>query len=82
MKLAVREILRTTAEGELKAQGCEPDGNDSKGHWWKGPWNGPRFYLQFVGPDGLYVDEQQLRHILEDIAKYRPIRELGQRTAH
>jgi len=73
MPPAVQQILRTTAENELRAQGCSPDGACDTGNWWRGPWKGPRFFLQsFDG--GLFVDVQQLRGILEDIATYRPLR--------
>lgn len=80
MPPVVQQILRTTAESELRAQGCTPDGVCKDGHWWRGPWKGPRFILQTFGDGEMFVDEQQLRRILEDIARYRPLRDIDKTT--
>lgn len=71
--MQVSQILRTTADQELSAAGCEADGFLDGGQYWKGPWQGPRFFVQHFGENGMFVDEQQLRYILEEIARYRPL---------
>jgi hypothetical protein len=69
----VQEVLRATAENELRAQECTPQEQTTNplGQFWQTPW-GHRLFLQWQPPDGLYVDEEHLRTLLHDIQLYRP----------
>jgi len=75
------KVLRTTAEAELKSQGCDPreKTKDVPGQWWLPPWGGPKFFLQWCKDDPAYVHESQLRCIMEGLGRYRP---LNPETAH
>ena len=69
------QVLRHIAEAALKAQKCSPIDKkvDVPGQWWVPPWGGPQFFLQWCSDDDNYVYESQLRHILEDLARCKPL---------
>jgi hypothetical protein len=73
------QVLRTTAEAELRSQLCEPKevNRDIPGQWWLPPWGGPKFFLQWSKEDHQFVDEQHLRCLLEGLARYRPLNNAG-----
>lgn len=68
-------VLRTTAEGELKSQRCSARevNKEIPGQWWLPAWGGPKFFLQWCKDAPDYVDEQHLRCLLEDLARYHPL---------
>ena len=70
-----RKILRLTAENELRSLGFEPRHFTERnlGQWWCPPYGGPLAFLQWDRENPSYVDEEQLRVILEDFARYRPL---------
>ncbi len=70
------EVLREVAERALHSQGFQPkEFTDSPlGQWWLAPWDGPKCFLQW-SKDRRYVDEENLRNILTDYARYRPLNE-------
>lgn len=69
------QVLRSIAEQELANQYCKPCEvkQDVPGQWWLAPGGGPKFFLQWCKDAPSHVDEQHLRCILEDLARYRPL---------
>ena len=69
------KILRVTAENTLRGLNCAPTAQSGGvcGQWWAAPWGGPSFFIQWDGPNQEFVDEGQLRHAMEDIARYKPL---------
>jgi hypothetical protein len=59
----------------LRAMGFAPRDVEraSLGQWWCPPYGGPLCFLQWDRGDPDYVDEEQLRLILEGFARYRPL---------
>jgi hypothetical protein len=73
------QILRNIAESELRAHGFAEGAVDEgiPGQWWCPPYGGPSCFLQWVRSNPLYVDEEQLRLILSEYQRYRPLSSQG-----
>ena len=71
----VQQVLRTTAENELRAQRCSPrqKSENPLGQYWE-TVSGYGFFLQWVPPEGIYVDEEHLKSLLIDVEGRTPVK--------